>query len=330
MQEKIASLGDVEVPEYATLPMQGVATWVNPHNGVEVVVIHYTAAKEKRSYEWFAKTAREYTSTAWKQEMEISFKAFSGLAMYLGFRRSWHVNQSTLDWFPGREMWCGWDEGRHAAVLAQLAENRLYVYGVRQTAGAFSTGIHKADYADQEFAVSGLGEFIDLVKEWREERFPGAAWRDVGDPSIAFQSKRHDGTSEQVFRQHGIKIEMARTNNPTLRTEAVIAWLNYSPGGLPGLIIDPSATMLIDGFAGGYCRDKKGAGTEPEKNAYSHGQDCLQYIVLQLPMSPTKAWESRPDREVLRTNASAEDLRRELRRIDRHREKEEAESWDEW
>ena len=83
----------------------------------------------------------------------------------------------------------------------------------------------------------------------------------------------------------GIPCRAAPSNDFTLRREAVASTLNRMVDGEPGFLLSPTCTMLRKGFAGGYAYKRvQVVGDEryrdaPDKNAYSHPHDALQYLL---------------------------------------------------
>lgn len=129
------------------------------------------------------------------------------------------------------------------------------------------------------------------------------------DPANAKDS--YTGLSPSVhLENHGIRVELPRTNDPKTRINAVDSMLNKREGGL---VICPRCRMLISAMQGGY-RYKRlrvvGLASDafdpkPEKNTYSHIADALQYASLL----------------IVRDGAVAErDLYPMLRKLDRRRE----------
>ncbi len=71
-----------------------------------------------------------------------------------------------------------------------------------------------------------------------------------------------------------------------MRFEGVRGALNRLIDGRPGLVLSPKCAALRKGFAGGYHYKIVRAATGqqfhevPNKNAYSHPHDALQYLLL--------------------------------------------------
>lgn len=286
-------LGRMNLPPHAEQPLPGVAEWRNIQNQFCVLATHYMADPDKCTAEWKGNAQVGYSSEEWDQEFELDFESWAGLPVYLSFIRNMHVSQESL--FPRYRkdlwMWRGWDVGIHACVWAQVQKSQLLLFASRQIAGAF--GIKETRYEDHEFICSGLGAFIQLCLDFSEEMFPGCQWKDVGDPSIWNPTVTREKADMPItiFQNYGINIVPGATQNIPQRINYVDSWLQaLLPGlrgeGQPALLIDPSALVLVDGFAGGYQRSKEGAGANPEKGAFSHSQDCVQYLSSQMPTKP--------------------------------------------
>ncbi len=85
----------------------------------------------------------------------------------------------------------------------------------------------------------------------------------------------------------GFSTDPAPTNDPTKRTDAVNSFLTKLVGGEPGFVIDKRCKVLRKGFNGGYCYKRVAAGgsgeryrDKPDKGAFSHSHDGLQYLAL--------------------------------------------------
>ncbi len=327
-------IGLFPVPDHAHSPIPGTAVWTNPVNNIRCVWVHYMSDPDKRSAAWKAMAQKGHTQATWNQEYEGSIDIWEGMPVYQSFDRDWHVAKEPLKWSRKRQMWCGWDVGRHACVWAQQFDRRLYVYAARQSIGAF--GALKVNYGEQEYPVTGLSAFIQSAVEERESIFTGAEWRDVGDPSIANPTVTREETPEQIFRRNGVKLDMARSNDIAMRISAVEDWFTYAVRDrqlgrmVSGITIDASCTMLIDGMAGGYKFKQDGADAKPYKDGFSHTQDCLQYIALSLPLSPSGAWQEKEEKEVIPVNMEIRHMRQTLARIGSRRGEHESYGNSDW
>jgi hypothetical protein len=138
----------------------------------------------------------------------------------------------------------------------------------------------------------GISTFADCVIRLCSERFPGHTFEDYGDPAgqqrSAMTADKDEKTCFDILAGKGIRIEAAQ-QNLTIRLESVRKPLNTLRGGKPQFQIHPRCTVLRKGFLGRYqYRRVKVAGSaeryhdEPEKNAYSHSHDGLQYVATQV------------------------------------------------
>jgi hypothetical protein len=125
-----------------------------------------------------------------------------------------------------------------------------------------------------------LEEFTDnYIIPLLNKKYQGFKLIGVGDPSGA-RSKLVKATPYTILGDRGIRCQPATTNTFKVRKEAVDWFLDRHK-----LLIDPSLTVLREGFAGGYhyaeIKNSKGMfKEEPVKNAYSHPMDATQYVCL--------------------------------------------------
>jgi len=158
-----------------------------------------------------------------------------------------------------------------------------------------------------------LRKFLqDAVKPFLAQRFPGVPIAMVkGDP--AGNSRNDEGTNSfKILASEGFPGVPASSNEITHRIDSVSKRLmmEVEPGE-PGLVIDESCEYLCAGAAGLYCFKRVAVLTsdgevryrdEPDKNAYSHPHDALQYLadgVLQ-PSVTNNAQAAKPVQDVHR------------------------------
>lgn len=199
-------------------------------------------------------------------------KAVDQRLVYPEFRREVHV--APVKWDATRPATLiGMDFARNPAVAVgqdidgQLRIIREFV-GINIDVAAFvkETVIPQMNQLYPDFKLRGWGD-------------PSGNGRTGGDASTAFIHARESGLS----------LVPAWTNDPAERQRAVSRRLSRLTNGTPAIVIDPSCTTLVGGFAGGYRFErKKVEGTideykdEPLKNLFSHIHDALQYLVSGL------------------------------------------------
>lgn len=132
----------------------------------------------------------------------------------------------------------------------------------------------------------GPTRFAELLSAFVATHYPefqvGGAW---GDPA-GTAGEEGETYFDILKAKTGWKWQVAPTNDPELRQEAVKGALNRMIDGRPGLVISPTCSKLRKGFASGYhfkfVRTSNGAQMheQPAKNDYSHVHDATQYLFL--------------------------------------------------
>jgi hypothetical protein len=154
-----------------------------------------------------------------------------------------------------------------AAVLAQRGQIQVFAEQVAEDMGA----------------VNFARELATRLK--REHRTRST--RGWGDPAGEQRAQTDEKTPYIIFREQGIPIAPAPTNDFTMRREAVAGLLTrLTLKGRPALVISPRCTTLRKGMAGGYCFKRvQVSGDEryqdkPDKNRFSHVCEALQYLAV--------------------------------------------------
>ena len=199
----------------------------------------------------------------------------AGRPIYPEFQDHLHVASSRLDYLAHLPLLVGLDAGGSpAAVIAQRLANgqwRILCELVAEPG-------------------TGPGRFGENLAQLLHERFPFArnirAW---ADPAAAGGVDREDDEKdwvEIVSARANIRIDLAPTNNPTSRWEAVRRPLSRLIDGEPGFVLCPEGCpTLREGFNSGYrfkklpSVDVERYSEEADKNAYSHPHDALQYVL---------------------------------------------------
>lgn len=137
---------------------------------------------------------------------------------------------------------------------------------------------------------TGPNRFSTMVNEVLLADFPGFAVREgFADPSSFYGADRIAGELawvEIVSMALSINIEPAPSNEPGIRQDAVRWYLRQRiDATTPGLLIDPSCSKIIAGFAAHYKLTKQATAGATDaiavvKNEYSHVHDALQYLCL--------------------------------------------------
>lgn len=185
------------------------------------------------------------------------------------YRAETHLARRAIEPVPGVKIIIGVDFGRQpAAVYCQEVRGRWLIL---------------AELIGRDM---GATTFAPLLKRDMAQRFPGWKFELWGDPSGDYGGQTDERTPFMIFKSHGLAIRPAQSNDLDIRLQVVEAVLNRMVDGQPAFLLDPGCVTLKSAMQGGYCfrRLKVSGGEryspEPEKNAYSHGADALQYAFL--------------------------------------------------
>lgn len=137
----------------------------------------------------------------------------------------------------------------------------------------------------------GISRFAEVLAP-EIARFPFIPeWDVVGDPSGDTPSQTDESTVFQILRAKKINARPARTNDFTVRRDAVGNALSRLVDGKPGLQISPSCIRLRKALAGGYCLKRVQVTAEkyrdkPDKDMHSHVAESQQYALLEMGENP--------------------------------------------
>ena len=134
----------------------------------------------------------------------------------------------------------------------------------------------------------GITSFAEAVMRLSADKYAGYRFEDYGDPAgeqrSAMTADKDEKTCFDILHGKGIAIEGGE-QNITIRLESVRKPINTLCNGRPQLQLNPRCTVLRKGFRGRYQYKRiKITGTAeryhdvPDKNAYSHVHDALQYV----------------------------------------------------
>lgn len=206
-----------------------------------------------------------------------------GKNVYPNFDRTEHVATEPLE-YGGQDLYVGWDNsGNTPAAVVVMCPAPFMVHVL------------------EEFHSESVGivDFTHMVIQTMARNYPTC--KEVthyGDPAGAAKySKREGGFTSNAtlqWEQCGIVVHSSEQNFQA-RIEAVDQQLARRNG----LLIDPRATRLINGFLGGYHYPANQAIVgeylpNVVKNKYSHIHDALQYVMVKL-FKPVKREEAEID-----------------------------------
>ncbi|HZL00481.1 MAG TPA: hypothetical protein VFC47_11340 [Caulobacteraceae bacterium] len=210
----------------------------------------------------------------------------SGEVIYPNFRAERHVSPVELAPEPRAELILGLDGGGTpaAVIMGRDRAGRRIVYAEVVLVDPYDP--------KQRRLVTGVGpaRFAVAIRDVITARFPTNRFRiGYGDPAAFYGADREFGEfsfMETVGQRLNIGVSPAPSNEIELRIGAVKGLMDdYSIGGQPGLMLNPSCAWLRRGFTADYKyeeRDPKqeGKALKPRKTATSHVHDALQYAAL--------------------------------------------------
>lgn len=268
-----------EMARYLPKDSTGIAIRRNPKNNFAVVELDYIADPVKRDPIWIATERSRMNPKQWAVEMERSWETYAGKSVYdKAFFKHLHVAKAPFGANPNFPIFRGWDFGGNQSVaICQIIEGRLYVLDELPNAGTNTREFtpRVISYCNQQF-----GEDYHYI--------------DVVDPSGMWDTGRAEGRSNvDVMRDFGLTPYAAPSNDPHKRIDAVIELLmRLHSDGQPCLLINPSCSMIIRGFEGGYHYPEKSTKSrkadQPVKNLFSHIADALQYVAIRMKAHKNK------------------------------------------
>lgn len=143
----------------------------------------------------------------------------------------------------------------------------------------------------------GVSRFADVLSTKIQSEYRDHQFRFYGDPAGEQRAQTDERTPFQILQAKGIMAHPARTNDFTLRREAVAVPLQQLIDGRPALTIHPRCKTLRKGVAGKYhYRRVQIIGSDrfhdkPDKGTYSHVCDALQYAMLSAGSDPRRAMD---------------------------------------
>jgi hypothetical protein len=140
----------------------------------------------------------------------------------------------------------------------------------------------------------GIERFIkDFMRPHIQERYPRGTFIVAPDPAGYHKQQLGEISLVDVVKKAGFKVTRPVSNDPEKRIAAVEQVLMEQVDGKARFRVNPECRQVIKGFDDGYrYRMKKNGELEdrPEKNAYSHPHDALQYGTMVLSMGAGRGW----------------------------------------
>jgi hypothetical protein len=196
----------------------------------------------------------------------------AGKLVYPEFSRTMHVSKKPLLPHEPMQIIRGWDNtGLNPAICLSYLT---------------STGQWRI-FKEFTWEDAGITDATEEMVVWCNMNLhKKCTFRDIADPAGSTGRDSIKKTPAQYImetaKEYGITIRLEKgIQTFKVRRESVANRLNKLHNGEPALLIDPSCTMIIDGFDGGYAFQEIGNSgvfrVDPMKNEFSHIHDAVQY-----------------------------------------------------
>ena len=189
------------------------------------------------------------------------------------FRREFHVAKEPFwkGWNKNFPLLRGWDFGfrGNACVIAQDDLDRRQL---RIMMCLFERRVL-------------FEQFLDMVLKQCYQHFAGAEWQDFPDPNGDQHTALNEKSYHDMMRSAGLDPIFDLRRKSKIKGINLMSRELRSQGkaGQPALIIDPSATLIVDMFESGYCNSKGNLKDEVrpvEDNTYTHIADATRYLMI--------------------------------------------------
>lgn len=220
---------------------------------------YYTRGKEGKSTDWIdVNLCNEYG------------RVQSGKPVHPEYVDSVHCSVDEIQYNKELPLIIGMDYGRTpaAAILQRNAMRYVCI---------------------DEFCATDMSAalFAPNLKLHLDKHYPGAKVEGWGDPAGDHKGQATEDTPIKVVQAAGIPCSPCFTNEVLIRRAAVARPLTrMAMDGRPALMVSPKCKMIRKGLSGAFCyRRVQVAGDErytdePEKNAWSHPVEALEYGLL--------------------------------------------------
>ena len=239
----------------------------NAGNNFTIARLHYMADPEK-DQKWVDMAKQGMPEQGWEREYEISYEWFGGKAFFGEFKE---YNVKHTDYRPRETVYRGWDYGYHRPAC------HISVINQRDQWCWLEAVLGKDE---------GIFEFGSRIRNYCLSHYPGAYFIDAGDPAGLQVTDKGDKTSVQILQTLGIYVR-SRKQPIAQGAEIIRQKLQMRVDGVPGMLVNPDQTAVIDGFKGGlhYPEEKEGVPMREyyEKDGYyDHIFDAARYIATEM------------------------------------------------
>ena len=237
-------------------------------NDFVTIRYHYTANPAKRDPQWIENAKRAADPVDWEQEMEINWDVSKGAAYFSKFNAERHVAEVEIDAVAGIPVFRGWDFGFQfpGSVMAQIYNGTLMI-------------LKEYHEPNQE-----TYDFISNALIYSRKMFPHAIFRDTCDAN-GTQRLKTKLTDVEIMKSLGLRPTYKWVRDDEYTLGLIRQYFNMETGDKPGVIINPSCQLMIEGFRTELRYPNVYAGSQRknllpiEKHPFIDILDALKYIV---------------------------------------------------
>lgn len=196
----------------------------------------------------------------------------AGKVVYPEYLDVLHHSTRPLAPAPGLPLLVGWDFGLSVSCVFAQMTVRGQLRVLREMSGE----------------DIGIQRFIrDYFKPCITQHYSNYNLIMTGDPAGSQRVQTTEATCFQIMAEEGFQCTAASSNEFAVRRESVVWFLSHLSSEGSAFLLDPSCEMLRKGFLRAYAYQKMRTEStqykpRPDKNAFSHLQDALQYLCLYL------------------------------------------------
>jgi hypothetical protein len=259
-------------PGQVLYPMEGLEIRKNAKNGFIVFQIHYKADPAKRDPEYIKQIKESMPIRRFKQEYELQWDSFEGLAVYADWDINIHGIKTEIKPQIGLPLLLGFDFGlTPACIVCQMQEDTFCVL--------------------REYTAINMGAERFMAWLIPQLRIQYHMWQSLQrdylvfiDPSGAFRKDTDEGTCQAVIEESGFRNLVLGPVGWEERKISVEHFLTRRTINGPSFQVSiPNCPILVRGFQGGYRYDDRVLELEPnklrpKKDIHSHIQDALQMV----------------------------------------------------
>lgn len=260
--------------------VEGGRVWYEDNDGRDYLTRGIVKAENVENlpngFEYYHKQTQLADADKIKRLMLNEFGSqLDGRPVYPEWNETLHMAKSELKFEPGSMLLLGTDFGRTPAVIIAQMSTGGQLRVLEEVLGE--------NISTDEFLAERLKPL--LINKYR---FPFTQVINFADPAGDQGDQVVQETCIQKYNQYGIRTVPSPVpgNRYDFRRDTVGELLRQnSSRGETAILLDPSCVTLRKGFNGGYrYRQTRVAGggeqfsESPEKNAFSHPHDALQYL----------------------------------------------------